>query len=164
MTQHIPTSSLHRKIPLPLHCYDESGHIKPPLMLYCCALWLCKGLIVLIVSASLRDNATALISLFYPDSGHWYQSVIPAFFGLVSLLILSLRDKLRERSALVWQRSVARILWLGFIVSLIIQLRIVALNHGQFEWASGLLLAITFGLLGYLLRSRHVKLFVADAT
>ncbi|MBT0586495.1 DUF2919 family protein [Alteromonas oceanisediminis] len=163
MTQQDGSASRYQKIPLPLHCYDESGHIKPPLMLYLCAIWLCKGLVVLILSASLRDNATALISLFYPDTGHWYQSVIPAMFGITSLLILSLRDTLRARNALQWQRQVKHILLAGLSVSVIIQLRLVAINHGQFEWASGILLLVSLACAGYLLRSRHVVLFVRDA-
>lgn len=150
-------------IPLPLNCYDEAGHIKPPFFLYLTCLWLCKGFLILVVSASMRDNATVLLTFFYPNNQDWYMSVAPALFGLFGILILSLRDVLRERQVLGYQRHVRGVLTLGLLISLGIYVSGVINLSGSFELASGVLILMTLAFLSYVWRSKHTRLFCEDS-
>ena len=155
---------MHReqRIPLPLHCYDESGHIKPPLILYVLALWLCKGVLVLLLSVSMRNDTKALITLFYPNNQDWYISTIPAFFGLTGLVALSLRENLRKRQVSLLQRNIKFILGMGLLSILTIQLTQVVSQAGLFSLTAAvfILVSLSFGL--YLLRSKHTRLFSRD--
>lgn len=152
-----------RQIPLPLHCYDESGLIVPPTMLYVCSLWLCKGFLILLVSVSFRDNSTALLELFYPQSIHWYMSMMPALIGIVALVSLSLREKLRERHVNYFQRHVSKILLCGLFVNLVLQSYFVFEANGQFYWSYAAAIALTCALIVYLLRSKHTTLYERDS-
>lgn len=150
-------------IPLPLNCYDDAGRIKPPFFLYLTCLWLCKGFLVLVLSASMRDNATALLTFFYPNNQDWYMSVAPAIFGLVGLLVISLRDVLRARQVLGYQKNIRLILTAGLLVSLAIYISGIVNLSGSFELASGVLILITLGFIVYLWRSKHTRLFGEDS-
>lgn len=150
-------------IPLPLHCYDEAGHIKPPFWLYLTSLWLCKGFLILVLSASMRDNATALVTFFYPNNQDWFISVAPAIFGLAGVVILSLRDVLREREALGYQKQLRLTLTAGLCVSLATQFANVYSMGGGFEMSSAVLILMSFSFLGYVWRSKHARLFCNDA-
>lgn len=150
-------------IPLPLHCYDEAGRVKPAFFLYLTCLWLCKGLLILVVSASMRDKATVLLTFFYPNNQDWYLSVAPALFGLVGLLTLSLRDLLRQRQVIIYQRYLREILSVGLLVSLAIYVLGVINLSGHFELASGVLILMTLVFLTYLWRSQHTRLFCKDS-
>ena len=130
--------------------------------LYLLALWLCKGLLVLILSVSIREDSTALISFFYPNNQDWYISTAPALFGFVALMSMSLRDTLREREALLYQQNMRIILGTGLLITLIIQFMNVVNQEGQFSITTGILIFVSLGFGLYLLRSKHTKLFCAD--
>lgn len=90
-------------------------------------------------------------------------SVAPALFGLFGILILSLRDVLRERQVLGYQRHVRGVLTLGLLISLGIYVSGVINLSGSFELASGVLILMTLAFLSYVWRSKHTRLFCEDS-
>ena len=111
----------------------------------------------------MRDKATVLLTFFYPNNQDWYLSVAPALFGLVGLLTLSLRDLLRQRQVIIYQRYLREILSVGLLVSLAIYVLGVINLSGHFELASGVLILMTLVFLTYLWRSQHTRLFCKDS-
>lgn len=150
-----------KKLPFPLHCYDEAGHLKPPLLLYVTCVWLAKALLLMLISVSMRENPSALIKLYYPDSQQWYVNAIPAIVGLAGFVLLSLRDKLRQYT-FNWQGSVRLLLLGGLLLTISIQSLAIANNQGLFSWSHALSLMMSFLLIGYLLRSRRVGAYLKD--
>ena len=85
-------------------------------------------------------------------------SVAPALFGLFGILILSLRDVLRERQVLGYQRHIRGVLTLGLLISLGIYVSgVINLS------ASGVLILMTLAFLSYVWRSKHMRLFCEDS-
>jgi len=84
-------------------------------------------------------------------------SVAPALFGLFGILILSLRDVLRERQVLGYQRHIRGVLTLGLLISLGIYV------SGVINLSSGVLILMTLAFLSYVWRSKHMRLFCEDS-
>jgi hypothetical protein len=150
-------------LPFPLHCYDEAGLLKPPLTLYLICIWLCKALLLMIISVSMRENPSALIEWFYPDSALWYQNVLPAVPGVAALIGLSLRDKFRAKGWHWPQMWCKRLVLFGLLIQCYLVYATVASQGPLFNWGQAVALVISVASIAYLVRSKRVAAFVADA-
>lgn len=150
-------------LPFPLHCYDDAGLLKPPLSLYLIGLWLCKALLLMLISVSMRDNPTALIEWIYPDNRLWYQNLIPVAPGVFALISLSLRDKFREKNWLWLQKYCRTVLLCGLFGLLFLQVSTIMAQGAAFNWGQAVSLLISSTCVVYLGRSRRVGAFIADA-
>ncbi|WP_100641004.1 DUF2919 family protein [Alteromonas facilis] len=151
------------RLPFPLHCYDESGHLKPPLLMYVACIWLAKALLLMIISVSMRENPSALIELYYPSSHEWYVNIVPAMPGIAVFILLGGREKLRKQP-ICWQCFTRTILLLGLLLSLIIQAKGIWDNHGYFSWRLSVSVLLTLTFVVYLSRSKRVGAYVRDAS
>ncbi|MDM7860669.1 DUF2919 family protein [Alteromonas sp. ASW11-36] len=147
----------------PLHCYGEDGRVKPPILLYLTAFWLCKALLLTLISVSMRENTTALLTVFYPDVNEWYWHLVPALPGLVVALFVSFNATLRERQVGDWLNWVKPLLLFGLFGQMALQVKTIISLQGQFSWTLSVSLLISIIATLYIWRSRRINAFVRDA-
>ncbi len=147
----------------PLHCYGEDGRVKPPILLYLTALWLCKALLLTLISVSMRENTTALLTVFYPDVNEWYWHLMPALPGLIVALFVSFNATLRERQVGHWLNWVKPLLLFGLLGQIGLQAKTIIGMQGQFSWTLSISLMISVVATLCIWRSRRVLAFVRDA-
>lgn len=146
----------------PLHLYDEAGRMKPPLVVYLLLLFVCRGLIVLVISLSFREDSEALLRLFYPQPYHFYLSLIPILPALLALYLVSKRTVLwgKERFALF--RWLPVLMFAALLVDSAIQVYMLREINFRFSINHGLSILVSFIGVLYLSRSRYIKNLIKD--
>ena len=148
----------------PLNCYDEAGRMKPPLFVYILLLFVCRGLLVLIVSLSFTQDSERLLRIFYPFPSHFYLSLIPLAPALLALYLLSKRTILWQKEHHGWFKSLPFSLYCALILDGGIQIFILKETHFFFSLTHGVsLLFIACGLV-YMKKSGYMRNLVEDWT
>ncbi len=120
---------------LPLTSYDESGRILPP-------RWLYSVLILLCITLGLGLAASLPV--------------------LISLILVSQRDRLWKNGYLVWRRWVIPLAQLGVLALLSVQLYYTMHHHWGFEYITGVKIVFYAIALYAISKSRHLKWMVED--
>lgn len=150
------------RLKLPLHHYDEAGRIKPPWLLFLCLCFLARGIVVFIASLSFRQDGGLLLSVFYPLKYQFYLSLLTAIPAFMTLFFLGFRER-------IWKAGngglyVALPVVLTYLITsdLIIQLYILRAQRFAFAWPTALTLFAVLLFAWYLLRSKHMRIMLAD--
>lgn len=140
----------------PLHCYTESGNLKPPLFFYLSLLFLARTWVLLIISQVSRDTGGGMLTLFYPIQRYFYLGLISGFIALL-LFFLSGRDHDKQRIlSKLWQKGFLFLLT-GIITDFALQLYYLSINHFHYSIPGSLQLVIIIWIFLYSIRSRHLK-------
>ena len=146
----------------PLHYYDEAGRMKPPIFVYILLLFVCRGLLVLIISLSFREDSERLLRVFYPLPYHFYLSLMPILPALVGLYFVSKRTILWGKERYTWFKCLPWCLYAALIFDALIQLYMLSEINFAFSMTHGVtLLIVVCGLL-YMRQSRYMKHLVKD--
>lgn len=150
------------KILLPLKYYDEAGRVKPAVPLYLCIAFLCRSLLVLIASVSVRDNSEQLLAWFYSDKHYLYLSLgiaIPSFAGL---LLLGFREKIWSSNR-AWMFSYIKpLLIFAVLADLGLHIKLASMQHWQFSWVIAFTLILDSLFFYFLLKDKHTQLMLKD--
>jgi hypothetical protein len=146
----------------PLHHYDVAGRLKPPLMLYCFLLFLCRGLLLLIISLSFREDSSRMMRLFYPSKNDFYWSLLPVLPALAVLALLSQRNRVWKNECMGLFKPMVTFFLVALLADISVQFGILWRIHFAFSMTHGM--SILIGCIGliYALKSRHMKDIVKD--
>jgi len=117
---------------LPLTSYDESGRILPPRWLYSVLILLCIDWLAFIFSVASRTQTRALLAFFYPQKETLGLGLAASLRVLISLILVSQRDRLWKNGYLVWRRWVIPLAQLGVLALLSVQLYYTMHHHWGF--------------------------------
>ncbi len=148
----------------PLHSYDESGRLKPPVFIYLILLFVCRGLILLVISLSFREDSERLLRLFYPLPYHFYLSLVPILPALLGLFLVSYRNSLWQKSRYAWFFALPIMMFSSLIIDAGIQLYILQSINFVFAMNYGVSLFLVFCGFLYLFKSRYIRDLVKDWT
>ena len=131
--------------------------MKPPLLLYIALLFVCRGLLILIVSLSFREDSELLIRMFYPQPEHFNLSLIPMIPSLFALYLISKRNSLWESKRYHLFALLSKVVSLALLLDLAAQTYILSQTHFQYSLAHGLNLVLLSLFISYHLKSRYLK-------
>lgn len=140
----------------PLHCYTQSGNLKPPLFFYLCLLFLARTWVLLIISQVSRDTGRDMLLLFYPVQRHFYLGLIS---GSIALLLFFLAGRDHDKHPLLsklWQKGFLFLLT-GIVADFTLQLYYLSLNQFHYSIQGSLQLVMIIWILLYSRRSRQLK-------
>jgi hypothetical protein len=146
----------------PLHYYDDTGRLKPTSFVFFLMLFVCRGLIILIISLTNREDSETLLRIFYPESYHFYLSLIPILPALFALYLVSRRTILWEKEKFRIFRLIPITMATALIADAVVQGHMLWKIHFVFSLSHGLSLVISlFGLI-YIVNSQYMKNLVMD--
>ena len=146
----------------PLHYYDEAGRLKPPLFIYIFLLFVCRGLLILAISLSFREDKESLLRLFYPQVYQFYLSLLPLLPAIYALYLVSHRNKIWANNNYQYYRRLKPFMALALLIDASIQFYILARLQFSFSMSHGLAIAMAILGLMYILRSSHLKNLIKD--
>ncbi|WJG10955.1 DUF2919 domain-containing protein [Aliiglaciecola sp. LCG003] len=151
-----------RKLLLPLHHYDEAGRIKPPKFFWICGLLLAKSYFIFVVSMSNLKDSDMLLDFFYPDASEMYLGFIIGAGAVIAMLITAHREKWWSGRLAILGYLIKPLLMLTLMLDIGHQIQIAIEGNWQFSWVIGLFIMIDAVLFYWLIKSRHVRLMLAD--
>ncbi len=146
----------------PLSHYDEAGRLKPSFLSYGFLLFACRGLIVLIVAISLRQDGDRLLRVFYPETYHFYLSLLPIVPALLSLALLSKRASIIKSGRTKWFDLIIPVSCSAFIIDIIVQSYILNQINFVFSPTHGVSILIASTGLLFWLRGNRVRDMLVD--
>jgi hypothetical protein len=146
----------------PLHLYDDSGRMKPPLVVYVLLLFVCRGLILLIISLSFREDSERLLRVFYPLPYHFYLSLIPILPAILALYLVSKRNSLWEKKRFRIFKTLPVLMFIALLTDVVIQIYMLNEMRFAFSMSHGLSIVISFIGIMYLARSQYIKNLIVD--
>jgi hypothetical protein len=152
------------KLKYPLHYYDEAGRLKPPIFVYILLLFVCRGLIVLIISLSFREDSERLLRIFYPLPYHFYLSFTPILPALLALYLVSKRTILWHNGHHSWFRWLGLYLYCALLFDAAVQLYMLQEINFVYSITHGVSLLMIFCGLIYLRQSRYIVHLIKDWT
>ena len=150
------------KLLLPLHCYDESGRIKPPRWLMVLLILLCSDWIVLIFSLASMGHTSQLLGLIYPDKSQFGLRLVASVPLLIGMLLLSNRERLWKRHWYNWRILCCGLVIVGIVCSAMIQLLALAHDDWAFHATPGIFLLLNGLTIVSIVNSRHVRYMLTD--
>jgi hypothetical protein len=138
--------------------------MKPPVFVYLLMLFVCRGLLVLIISLSFTEDRERLLRVFYPFPYHFYLSLLPILPALLALYLVSKRTILWKNERFTWFRFLPWCLYLALIVDAAVQIYMLNETHFQFSMTHGVSLLIVFCGLIYMKQSSYIRNLVSDWT
>lgn len=148
----------------PLHYYDEAGRMKPPVFVYILLLFVCRGLIILVISLSFREDSERLLRIFYPLPYHFYLSLLPILPALIGLYFVSKRTVLWTQQRFSWFRWLPWCLYAALLGDGIIQIYMLHEINFSFSMTHGVSLLMVFCGLLYMKQSRYIPHLIQDWT
>lgn len=148
----------------PLHYYDEAGRMKPPVFVYILLLFVCRGLIVLIISLSFREDSERLLRIFYPLPYHFYLSLLPILPALIGLYLVSKRSVLWKEEKYVWFKCLPFCLYSALICDVGIQAYMLDEIDFTFSMNHGVSLFMASCGILYMIQSKYIKNLMIDWT
>ena len=149
-------------LPLPLHCYDDSGVIKPPRWLYLLLLVNALDWLVLIFALASMGQTSDLLSIFYPDRHLLWSKLAATMPFIVVALLLGNRQRLWKAGYLRWASMLLPLCFSGIgLVACVLVQQLIHL-HWRFELILALQISGLALLATFLLRSQHIRLLVKD--
>lgn len=146
----------------PLHCYDEAGRMKPPVFLYILLLFVCRGLILLVISLSFREDSERLLRIFYPLPYHFYLSLIPILPAIFGLYLVSKRTILWKEKKFFWFKLLPFLLYLALLLDAAIQLYMLEEIEFAYSMSHGFSLLIAFCGILYMSKSKYFRELIVD--
>ncbi|WP_299073069.1 DUF2919 domain-containing protein [uncultured Paraglaciecola sp.] len=150
------------KLLLPLKYYDDAGRVKPPTALYLCIAVLCRSLLVLIGSVSVRDNGEQLLALFYPERQYLYMNLVIAFMAFLALLLLGFREKIWQANRGWLFLGIKPLLIIAVLADLGLHIRLASIEHWQFSWVIAVTLLVDWLFFYFLIKDKHIQLMLSD--
>tara|TARA_Y100000748_G_scaffold67071_1_gene54515 strand:- start:9254 stop:9721 length:468 start_codon:yes stop_codon:yes gene_type:complete len=147
---------------LPLKYYDESGRILPPKWLYLLLAFFCLDWVIFIFSLASPSQTDTLLFLFYPQANSLGIALLESLPIVVSLLLLSQRERLWKRNLTGWPRALLPLMLLGISCAFCVVLYHEALVKWQFELFQGIRLLVSIASLYVVSQSRHLRWMVED--
>jgi hypothetical protein len=148
----------------PLHYYDEAGRMKPPLFVYILLLFVCRGLLILIVSLSFREDSERLLRIFYPLPYHFYLSFLPIVPALLGLYLVSKRTVLWDKERFSWFRCLPWFLYCALLLDGVIQVYMLNEMNFRFSLTHGVTLLFVFCGVIYVSQSQYLSHLILDWT
>ena len=148
----------------PLNCYDEAGRMKPPLLVYILLLFVCRGLLVLIVSLSFTQDSERLLRIFYPLPYHFYLSLLPILPALVSFYFVSKRTILWKKERYAWFKCLPLSLYCALTIDVVMQLYMLQETNFAFSMAHGVSLLVGLFGIAYIKNSSYLSNLINDWT
>nr|WP_241737464.1 DUF2919 domain-containing protein [Neptunicella marina] len=146
----------------PLECYDEQGRLIPPKALIICHLFLLRAFLVLVIALATRQSGNDILKLLYPLKSDFYLGLMLGIPPLLSLVIISYRQKLWKNN-LYWPFNCCKpLLIISLIADLFIHLQQALGVQWAFSWLLALVLVGDLLWVLYLLNSRYLKGLFAD--
>ncbi len=153
---------MNSKLKFPLHRYDESGRLKPPLFFYIGLIFLCRGVVLLVVALSLRGQSDALMSLYYPSHREFYLSLIIAAFSVYLLFIVSRRNSLWQSKSIIHFKLLIPITFTAVFLDVCLQIYVLSQQHFAFSISKALTLTFSIAFVAYLLSNPLVRSLADD--
>ncbi|MEW9796786.1 DUF2919 family protein [Alteromonas sp. CYL-A6] len=147
---------------LPLHCYDEAGHILPPRWLYWLFAFACIDWLVLVFALASMQQTHELLALFYPDRVLLGTNLVAGFPVVIALVLTAQRERLWKRGWIRWAAVIRPLLITGLLTIAGLQVWAEIKMHWQFQAYSGLRLFMALACLYAVARSRHVRWMLED--
>jgi len=138
--------------------------MKPPVFVYILLLFVCRGLLVLIISLSFREDSERLLRIFYPLPYHFYLSLLPILPALMGLYLVSKRTLLWKDEKYAWFKFLPTYLYSALICDAGIQLYMLEEIDFTFSMNHGLSLLMAFCGLIYLRQSKYIRHLMVDWT
>lgn len=136
--------------------------MKPPLVLYLLLLFACRGLIVLIISLSFREDSERLIRIFYPQPYHFYLSLIPILPAFVALYLVSKRTILWSNQRFKIFMLMPWLMTMALILDACIQFYMLWQIDFRYSITHGVSIVIAITCLSYIWQSRYIKSLIND--
>ncbi len=149
-------------LPLPLHCYDESGRVLPPTFLWWVLMFLMHPILIFVFAALIRDQGSQLLAWWYPNKPDLYHASLTALPALCITLCISRREQLNIVILNTVMRYLKVVLGCSIVVQAMTVLAEIVAQQGRFALSSALVL---FGLgvaTMFIWRSQHLSLFQQD--
>ncbi|WP_026375098.1 DUF2919 domain-containing protein [Aestuariibacter salexigens] len=150
------------KLELPLSSYDEAGRVKPPAMWYAVLIFLARAYVIAIAVFSSSQPVEQTMDFFYPTHELFYAALAMGLPALVLFGLTSIREKLYGSRL----RALFRVLLPGAFACLCVDMWLLisklSVQHWQFAWSTALTLLVQIALLLYVVKSRHLRLMIAD--
>ena len=147
---------------MPLKYYDEAGRVIPAAALYWCLLFMCRSYLVFIAALSFRQDSSGLLALFYPDKGYLYASLLGAIPALVVLLIISFREKIRNRAYSGLFSLIKPLLLLTLLADIAFHIGMANKQYWEFSWLIALTLLADMLCLYFVGKDRHLSFMLKD--
>lgn len=139
----------------PLRYYDEAGRFKTPLYIYLLMLFSCRALFVLIVALSYRQDSEGLLSTFYPNNYHFYQSLIPMLPALLVLIIVSKRNAFWTTQKYFPFKFILPLTLFALLSDIAVQINILYQSDFNFSLVIGLSILVALSGILYIFRSAY---------
>lgn len=138
--------------------------MKPPIFVYILLLFVCRGLLVLIISLSFREDSERLLKIFYPLPYHFYLALIPILPALMGLYLVSKRTILWKKERYSWFTFLPVCLYAALICDVGIQIYMLKEIKYTFSMNHGLSLFMASCGLLYMIQSKYIKHLITDWT
>lgn len=136
--------------------------MKPPLSVYLLLLFVCRGLLILIISLSFREDSERLLRIFYPQPYHFYLSLVPILPALLALYLVSKRTILWENKRYSIFKLLPSLMLLALLLDACIQFYMLWQTNFRYSMSHGLSIVIAIFSLCYLLQSKYIKTLIKD--
>lgn len=146
----------------PLHKYDEGGRLRPPRCFYFFMLFVCRALLILIISLSFREDSERLLRLFYPEPYHFYLALIPVLPAFLAMSLVSYRNTIWAAERHYLFRMLRSLMYLALLSDLTIQMYMLWRIDFMFSMAHGLSIIICIIGIFYVSRSRYLSFAAKD--
>ncbi|MDG1122857.1 MAG: DUF2919 family protein [Glaciecola sp.] len=150
------------RLPLHLHCYDDAGRIVPPRPFWWSLVFLAKSWLILIGSVTIRGKESEILAFWYPHKFDLYLALGLGLPAVIAMLLCSNRERLWLREYKRWVYVLIACLALACFGQLThYGLRLIN-THFVYDHATAMGLVGVFGVIGYTLRSRYLRLMYRD--
>ncbi|WP_137167064.1 DUF2919 family protein [Salinimonas lutimaris] len=149
-------------LPLPLHCYDDSGVIKPPRWLYLLLLMNALDWLVLIFALASMGQTSDLLAVFYPDQHLLWLKLAATIPFILTALLLGNRQRLWKAGYRRWVVLILPLCFSGVVLVATMLVQQLIHLHWRFELILALQIAGLALLTTFLLRSQHIRLLIKD--
>lgn len=88
---------------LPLTAFNETGWLKPAIIIFANLVFMAKGLLLFIASIASRDGGAKVLNIIYPEQSQLYIAIALSIIPLATLIMLTIgevEDHLKVKKAL----------------------------------------------------------------
>lgn len=150
------------RLPLPLHYYDDTGRIVPPRSFWWALVFLAKSWLIFIGSVTIRGKESEILAFWYPHKADLYLALGLGLPALIALLLCSNRERLWKKDFRKW----VYLLVICLVSACLGQLGYYGMRvwntHFKYDHATAMGLIGILLIIGYILRSRHLRLMYQD--
>ena len=151
-----------KRLLLDLKYYDEAGRVKPGSGLLWCVAFLCRSVLILVMTLAGQQQTNQVLLFFYPDNAHLYAALGLALPAALGYLLVAFREKI-TRGRLGPCLNAARLLLLcSSAADLAYHVYLAERQHWQFSLSIGVVLLLDLFIIYYLIKSQHLPLLISD--